>query len=140
MARYTAEARVTGSRDGGRGTTPNGSLDLNFQLPPELGGPGGGTNPEELFAVGYAACFASVIGHLGKRDGVDVEGVAVDAKVSLLPDGGRFKLAGELHVSLPALSAEQAVGVVREAHTMCPYSRAVQGNVEVALTANGTEV
>ena len=137
-ATYQAEAKVTGARDGGRGTTKDGKLDLNLQLPVELGGRGGGTNPEELFAVGYAACFASVIAHLGEREGVGVDDVSIDAKVALLPDGGRFKLGGELHVHLPSLDQERAAEVVRRAHTMCPYSRAVQGNVDVALTVNGT--
>src|ERR671914_1988131 len=82
---YTAEAHVTGGRGAGHGRTSDGNLELDLRLPKELGGSGGGTNPEQLFAVGYAACFESALGVVGRRHRQDVGDVAIDSRVSLLP-------------------------------------------------------
>jgi lipoyl-dependent peroxiredoxin len=136
---YTAEATVTGGRAAGHGRTDDGKLEVDLRLPEEMGGDGGGTNPEQLFAVGFASCFESAIGVIGRRQMAEVDGVSVDSKVSLLPTEERgFKLAVELAVTLPQVEdAEQAAEIVAAAHKVCPYSNATRGNIDVALTANG---
>src|SRR5258707_8284376 len=104
MARvlYTAEATVTGGRASGHGRTNDGALDVQLRSPKERGGEGGGTNPEQLFAVGYAACFESALGFVGRRERAEVCDVSIDSRVSLLPtQEPGFKLAAELDVTLP---------------------------------------
>jgi lipoyl-dependent peroxiredoxin len=141
MARvlYTAEATVTGGRANGHGSTSDGVLDLQLRLPKEMGGEETGTNPEQLFAVGYAACFEGAIGVIGRRERVEVGDVSIDSRVSLLPTEERgFSLAVELDVTLPQVEdLEQAVRIVAAAHQVCPYSNATHGNIPVKLTANG---
>ena len=139
---YTAEATVTGGRAEGHGRTGDGVLDVELRSPPELGGEGGGTNPEQLFAIGYAACFESALGVVGRRERAEVGDVSIDSRVSLLPiEGGGFGLAVALDVSLPQIDdPEQAVRLVAAAHKVCPYSNATRGNIEVQLTANGQAV
>jgi Ohr subfamily peroxiredoxin len=107
-----------------------------------MGGAGGGTNPEELFAVGYAACFESALGVVARRRHVEAGEVAIDSTVSLLPNGsGGFDLAVTLDVSLPSVAErETAAELVREAHQVCPYSNATRGNIEVELLLNGEPV
>jgi osmotically inducible protein OsmC len=144
MARvlYTAEATVTGGRANGHGRTSDGALDVQLRTPKEMGGDGGGTNPEQLFAVGYAACFEGALGAVGRREKVEVDDVSIDSRVSLLPTEERgFKIAVELDVTLPQIQdPEQAVRIVEAAHQVCPYSNATRGNIEVKLTANGHTV
>lgn len=140
MARviYTANAHVTGGRAAGHGETSDGALAVDLRLPAELGGDGGGTNPEELFAVGFAACFESALGVVARRQRLEAGDVAIDSNVMLLPTEERgFKLAVELAVTLPSVDDEQAIELVREAHKVCPYSNATRGNIDVTLTANG---
>jgi lipoyl-dependent peroxiredoxin len=139
---YTAKAHVTGGRAEGHGVTSDGALDVQLRVPSEMGGPGGGTNPEELFAVGYAACFEGALGVVARRAKVDTGDVAIDSSVSLSPDGkGGFLLSVQLDVTLPDVAeADTAVELVRGAHEVCPYSNATRGNVEVGLTANGAPV
>jgi osmotically inducible protein OsmC len=139
---YTAEATVTGGRTEGHGRTTDGELDVELRRPAEMGGEGGGTNPEQLFAVGYAACLESAIGAAGRREHAEVGDVSIDARVSLLPGEERtYKLAVALDVSLPQVEdGEQAVRIVAAAHRICPYSNALRGNVDVELTANGRAV
>jgi Ohr subfamily peroxiredoxin len=136
---YTAEATVTGGRAEGHGQTSDGALDVQLRVPTEMGGAGGGTNPEELFAVGYAACFEGALGVVGRRERAEVGDVSIDSKVSLFPTEERgFKLAVELDVTLPQVTdSEQAKRIVAAAHRVCPYSNATRGNVEVALSVNG---
>ncbi|MFG2055619.1 organic hydroperoxide resistance protein [Micromonospora sp. NPDC048930] len=136
---YTAEARVTGGRANGHGRTADGQLDVRIRMPKELGGDGDGTNPEQLFAVGYAACFEAALALVGQRTGLVADDTTIDAKVMLLPIGqGRLKLAIELAVTLPSVpDAEQAADLVRTAHQVCPYSNATRGNVDVTLVVNG---
>src|SRR4051795_4020204 len=135
---YTAEATVTGGRDEGHGRSSDGALDVQLRSPVELGGEGGGTNPEQLFAVGYAACFEGAIKTLARREKVEADDVSIDSKVSLGPGDDRsFTIAVALDVTLPQLGAEQAAEVVSAAHQVCPYSNATRGNIDVALTANG---
>jgi Ohr subfamily peroxiredoxin len=139
---YTAKAHVTGGRAAGHGLSSDGALEVDLRLPPEMGGPGGGTNPEELFAVGYAACFEGALGVVARRAKVEADDAAIDSEVSLSPDGhGGFVLSVGLDVTLPSVTdAAAAVELVRAAHQVCPYSNATRGNIEVALTANGAAV
>ncbi|MEV0647744.1 Ohr family peroxiredoxin [Phytomonospora sp. NPDC050363] len=139
---YTALAHVEGGRDGGRGTTPGGELDVRLAMPKELGGDGDGVNPEQLFAVGWAACFEAVLGLVGKKEGVEAADAVIDARVSLVPaGGGRFELGAALDVTLPSIpDAAEAEKLVRTAHQLCPYSNATRGNIAVALSVNGVEL
>ncbi len=139
---YTAEATVSGGRADGHGRTSDGALDVQLRLPKELGGQGDGTNPEELFAVGFAACFEGALGVVARRERLEAGDASIDSRVSLLPTEQKgFKLAVELHVTLPQVEdPEQAVGLVAAAHQVCPYSNATRGNIDVTLTANGQPV
>jgi Ohr subfamily peroxiredoxin len=117
-------------------------LDVHLRVPVEMGGDGGGTNPEQLFAVGYAACFEGALGVVGRRERVDLGEVAIDSEVSLITTENRgFNVAVALDVSLPGISeSERAVSIVAAAHEVCPYSNATRGNVDVTLRANGNAV
>jgi osmotically inducible protein OsmC len=138
---YTAEAHVTGGRAEGYGKSSDGELEVDLRLPAELGGEGGGTNPEQLFAVGYAACFEGAIGAVARRTKAETGDVEIDSKVMLNPGPERtFFLAVQLDVTLPSVKGDAAVELVREAHKVCPYSNATRGNIEVTLTANGAAV
>jgi osmotically inducible protein OsmC len=139
---YTARAHVTGGRAQGHGVTDDGTLDLQLRTPVEMGGEGGGTNPEQLFAVGYAACFEGALSVVGRREHVELGEVAIDSEVSLITTEQRgFNVAVTLNVSLPGLDdPKRAVSIVAAAHEVCPYSNATRGNVEVTLTANGQSV
>jgi osmotically inducible protein OsmC len=139
---YTAEAHVTGGRGQGHGRTSDGRLDVQLRLPTEMGGAGDGTNPEQLFAVGYAACFEGALGVVARRAKVEAQDAAIDSKVTLTTTGtGGFQLGVELDVNLPSVDdSEVAIGLVRSAHEVCPYSNATRGNIEVVLTANGQPV
>ena len=121
---YTAEAHVTGGRAQGHGRTTDGALEVEIRVPTELGGDGGGTNPEQLFAVGHAACFESAVGTVARRQklGTQADDVEIDSKVSLLPTSERgFKLAVELDVTLPSITdRDTAVELVRAADQVCP--------------------
>src|ERR1017187_1274696 len=123
-ALYTAQAHVTGGRVNGHGRTSDGALEVDLRLPTELGGQGGGTNPEELFAVGYAACFEGALGTVARRTKEETGDVAIESRVMLLTTDERgFKLAVELDVSLPSISdPAKAIELVRSAHKECPYS------------------
>ncbi|XEI54085.1 organic hydroperoxide resistance protein [Pseudomonas nitroreducens] len=128
---YTAQTHTTGGRDG-RGQTTDGALDLPLS-PPGSGRPG--TNPEQLFAIGWSACFIGALRRSGQKLNIRLPGdVAVDAEVSLgnTADGG-FALAAQLTVHLPGLSAEDKEKLVAEAHQICPYSKATRGNIEVGF-------
>ena len=130
---YTAHATVSGGRQG-RGTTSDGALEVDLRSPEELGGPGGGTNPEQLFAVGYAACFSNAMLTVGRRMRVDVADHTVTAKVKLGTIGeGRYGLAVAIEVGVPSLPREQAEKLVQAAHQVCPYSNATKGNIDVTV-------
>ena len=139
---YTAEAHVTGGRAQGHGRTSDGVLEVDLRIPTEMGGQGGGTNPEQLLAVGYAACFESALAAVARRQKVDVGDVSIDSKVMLLPTRERgFEIAVELDVKLPSIEeGDLAVQLVRAAHQVCPYSNATRGNIDLELTANETPV
>jgi osmotically inducible protein OsmC len=141
-ALYTARAHVTGGRLNGHGRTSDGALDVALRVPKELGGEEDGTNPEQLFAVGYASCFESALATVARRMKLDAGDVAIESAVMLLPTEERgFKIAVELDVSLPSIEdAAEAIELVRAAHRVCPYSNATRGNIDVALTSNGQPV
>jgi Ohr subfamily peroxiredoxin len=135
---YTAQAHVTGGRLHGHGRTSDGALDVQIRPPKELGGPGEGTNPEQLFAVGYAACFESAVTTVARRMKLDTGDVAAESKVSLVPNESRgFELQVELDLTVPGLDGDDAMNLIRTAHQVCPYSNAVRGNIPVAITVNG---
>ena len=139
---YTAEATVTGGRENGHGRTTDGKLDVHLRLPTELGGDGAGTNPEELFAVGFAACFEGALGTVARREKAELGDISIDSRVSLMPTAPRgFKLGVAMDVTLPGvLDPAEAARIVAAAHQVCPYSNATRGNIEVDLTANGQAV
>lgn len=139
---YTARATVTGGRDQGHGRTDDGALEVDLRMPKEMGGEGGGTNPEQLFAIGYASCFESALKLVARRDRVEADDVSVESSVTLTPTPDRaFALGVELDVTLPSVDdADEAVRLVELAHKVCPYSNATRGNIDVALTANGRHV
>ena len=139
---YTAEASVQGGRVEGHGKTSDGQLEVNLRMPKEMGGDGGGTNPEQLFAVGYAACFEGALGTVGRREKVELGDASIDSKVSLVTTADRaFNIAVELDVTLPSIDdPDEAARLVEAAHQVCPNSNATCGNVEVKLTANGKAV
>jgi Ohr subfamily peroxiredoxin len=138
---YTAHAHVTGGRDG-HGHTSDSDLELNLRVPKEMGGTGGGTNPEELFAVGYAACFESALATIARRRHQDAGEVTIDSAVSLLPTGdGGFKLAVTLDIALTSIADRAtAAELVRAAHDVCPYSNATRGNIDVTLLLRGEPI
>jgi Ohr subfamily peroxiredoxin len=115
---------------------------VQLRPPQELGGQGDGTNPEELFAIGFAACFEGALGVVARLARLEAGDASIDSRVSLLPTDERgFKLAVQLDVTLPQVEDPQkAVDLVAAAHQVCPYSNATRGNVDVALTANGQAV
>ncbi|GAB4585095.1 organic hydroperoxide resistance protein [Nocardia sp. IFM 10818] len=131
---YTAEALATGDGRNGRTRTTDGKIDAHLSTPKELGGNGEGTNPEQLFAAGYAACFHSALRLVGTKAKADMTDSAVGAKVGIGPnDKGGFQLAVTLEVSLPHLPVDQARALADAAHQVCPYSNAVHGNIDVQV-------
>jgi lipoyl-dependent peroxiredoxin len=131
---YTAEASTTGGRDG-HARSSDGVLDLDVRVPESMGGKGGGTNPEQLFAAGYAACFQSALSVVGRRQKVDTADSTVTAQVSIgTIDGGAFGLAVELEVAIPGVDAGTAHELAEAAQQVCPYSNATRGNIEVKLS------
>ncbi|AWZ08117.1 MULTISPECIES: organic hydroperoxide resistance protein [unclassified Streptomyces] len=129
---YTAVATANGRE--GRAVSSDGQIDLALAMPPALGGNGLGTNPEQLFAAGYSACFASALGLVGRQAKVDTSEVSVTAEVSIGKDGAGFGLAVVLRVELPdSLAGETGSLLVKQAHEVCPYSRATRGNIPVEL-------
>ena len=132
---YTTSAVASGNGRDGRIASLDGLLAADVRMPPELGGQGGATNPEQLFAAGYAACFHSALKLVAGAEHADTSDSEVVADVSLgALDTGAFGLAVSLEVSLPALEQADARALVERAHEVCPYSNAVRGNVEVSLS------
>lgn len=132
---YEATMTATGGREG-RAESPDGSLSLALSVPAGLGGPGGpGTNPEQLFAAGYAACFLGAVKLVGRQRKLGLgDDVTVSATVGIGPVAVGYALAVELRVSLPGIDPAQAQEIVEAAHQRCPYSHATRGNVDVVLT------
>nr|WP_280633762.1 organic hydroperoxide resistance protein [Nocardioides sp. 503] len=132
---YTASAVATGDGRNGHVQSTDALVDTDVRTPTELGGPGGATNPEQLFAAGYAACFHSALKLVAGQAKADTTDSEVVADVSLgANDSGGFGLAVQLEVTLPALERAQAEELVAKAHEVCPYSNATRGNIEVTLT------
>lgn len=128
---YTAKTHTTGGREGGASRASDGRLDIKLSSP---GAEGKGTNPEQLFAAGWSACFESAIALVARNRRITLPpGLAIDAEVDLkLADGGYF-LGARLNVSLPGVAPEVAQVVVNEAHQVCPYSKATRGNIDVVI-------
>lgn len=136
---YTAVATAEGGR-AGHAKTDDGVLDVHLAMPKAMGGTGAvGTNPEQLFAAGYAACFQSAMLFVAGQQKLDTKGCTVTAHVSIgmRDDGPGFGLAVQHEVDLPALSQSEAETLVHDAHQVCPYSNAVRGNVDVQFTVRG---
>ncbi|MGW2683599.1 organic hydroperoxide resistance protein [Streptomyces sp. NPDC001414] len=135
MSLYTAVATAAG-RDG-RAFSSDGKLDVELALQKELGGTGDGTNPEQLFAVGYAACFATSTQLVAKKEKIDVSGMSVTAEVGLVPNGqGGFQLEVSLRTKLPdSLPREVGRELIKATHKVCPYSNTTRGNIAVELLA-----
>ena len=132
---YSTTAHATGDGRNGPVESDDGLFEADVRLPKAKGGSGEGTNPEQLFAAGYAACFHSALRLVGGQQGIDVTDSAVSATVHIgATDAGGFGLAVELDVSLPAASAQDAQRAVDAAHEVCPYSNATRGNVQVDLS------
>jgi len=132
---YTATAHASGDGRNGHARSEDGQIDLDLRIPQEMGGPGGATNPEQLFAAGYAACFHSALKVVAGHEGADVSGSEVSASVGIgATDSGGFGLTVDLDVSLPALSPDAAEDLVAKAHEVCPYSNATRGNIDVNLS------
>ena len=131
---YTAVAHATGDGRNGHARTDDGMIDLDLKMPPELGGPGGATNPEQRFAAGFAACFHSALKVVARGSGADVSDSEVSATVGIgtLPAGG-FGLEVELDVHIPNVDETTATSLAEQAHQVCPYSNATRGNIDVTL-------
>lgn len=131
---YTAEATVHGGR-AGEARSSDGNLVVKLSPPKEMGGAGEGTNPEQLFAVGYAACFQSALMRVAQREHVDASQSSITSKVGIGPNGqGGFSLEVELSVSIPGIDATTGEKLLAMAHEVCPYSNATRGNIPVKLT------
>ena len=139
---YTAVATATGKGRDGHVRTDDGKLDFELSMPERMGGEGGdGTNPEQLFAAGYAACFANAMRSVARREErlEDVDGATVTMEVDIGRSGpeGRFGLAVRLKASVPALPQAEAEELVAKAHQRCPYSNATRGNIDVDIEVSG---
>jgi lipoyl-dependent peroxiredoxin len=136
---YTAEATATGGREG-HARTNDGRLDVDLDVPSEMGGTGGpGTNPEQLFAAGYAACFQSALLRIATEKKLDVTNSRITARVGIGPvASGGFGLSVALDLHAPQLGSDEARDLMTRAHEICPYSRATRGNIDVTLTAGGS--
>ena len=131
---YTARATAHGGRQG-YVESSDGVLDLDLSMPEAMGGPGGdGTNPEQLFAAGYSACFENALRRVGGQQKKNVRDASVTANVGIGRDDNGFGLEVELIGTLPNLPREEAEDLMREAHQVCPYSKATRGNIEVTLS------
>ncbi|WP_019930185.1 organic hydroperoxide resistance protein [Nocardia sp. BMG111209] len=131
---YTARVTATGGR-AGHARSDDGLLDVDLRPPVALGGPGGATNPEQLFAAGYAACFQGALGVAGRRNKIDTAQSVVTAEVSMGPVGDAFGLAVVLDVEIPGVDEATCRKLAEEAHTVCPYSNATRGNIPVEIRA-----
>jgi lipoyl-dependent peroxiredoxin len=128
---YTARVHTTGGRDGGTSRSDDGRLDIRHSVP---GTPGDGTNPEQLFAAGWSACFEGAMGLAARKMKITVPaGTAIDAQVDLCLDNGAYFLQARINISLPGLEREVAQALADAAHQTCPYSKAVRSNIDVII-------
>ena len=131
---YTAKAISKGGR-AGRAAIEGGTLALAMSFPKELGGDGDAHNPEQLFAVGYAACFNQAVIVLAKKHGIDPAAAVVGVAVTLSTDNNDFKLSAEITLKVPGADKKAVEALLADAHSICPYSKATRGNIPVTLTA-----
>jgi len=131
---YTASATTSGGRQG-HAVSSDGVLALQLTAPKEMGGPGTGTNPEQLFAAGYSACFNGALMMVAKKAGVDASAAQVTAHIGFGPEGDSYAITGDLEVSVPGLELAQVQELAEAAHQVCPYSKATRGNVPVTVKA-----
>jgi Ohr subfamily peroxiredoxin len=129
---YTAHAHAVGGRQG-TAKTDDGHLDVTLGYPKSMGGNGEGTNPEQLFAAGYAACFLGALGLVARNQGVKLGEHSLDSEVDLIKDDVSFHVGARLTLNAPELDRETAEKLLIAAHQVCPYSRATRGNIEVVL-------
>ncbi|GAA1434701.1 organic hydroperoxide resistance protein [Streptomyces thermospinosisporus] len=129
---YTAVATAHGGRDG-RVATDDGRLDVIVSPPKEMGGSGTGTNPEQLFAAGYSACFQGALGVVARQEGADVSGSTVTARVGIGKNDEGFGIIVEIEADIPNMDAAEARALIEKAHQVCPYSKATRGNINVTL-------
>jgi osmotically inducible protein OsmC len=133
---YTAEATSSGGGRDGKVRSSDGIIDQDLKMPPAMGGPGGATNPEQLFAAAYATCFHGALRLVAKNKGVQIsDDATVDAAVGIGPDDTSFAISAVITAHLPGLDQAQADELVEGAHQVCPYSKATRGNVDVQLKA-----
>ncbi|PVZ12888.1 organic hydroperoxide resistance protein [Actinomycetospora cinnamomea] len=132
---YTAEATSSGDARNGHVRSSDGVIDQDMTMPKEMGGPGGGTNPEQLFAAGYAACFHQALKLAAGQADLDIDSSTVEARVGIGPDAESFGLKVWLTATVPGADQQQADRLVARAHELCPYSKATRGNIEVNLSA-----
>ena len=130
---YTAVATSTGDARNGHVRSDDGLVDADVRVPRSMGGPGGATNPEQLFAAGYSACFHSAMKLIARQDKLDVTDSTVTAEVSLAPQGVGYGLSVRLVVQAPNLDAATTDTLIQKAHLVCPYSNATRGNIDVTL-------
>jgi len=131
---YTASATTSGGRQG-HAVSSDGILDLDLTAPKETGGPGTGTNPEQLFAAGYAACFNSALMMVAKKVELDASAAQVRANIGFGPEGDSFAITADLEIAIPGLELGQVQELAEAAHQVCPYSKATRGNVPVTVKA-----
>ncbi|MFE2098399.1 MULTISPECIES: organic hydroperoxide resistance protein [unclassified Streptomyces] len=129
---YTAVATAENGRDG-RVATDDGKLDVVVNPPKEMGGNGAGTNPEQLFAAGYSACFQGALGVVARQEGADVSGSTVTAKVGIGRNEDGFGIIVEISANIPNVEESAARELIEKAHQVCPYSKAIRGNITVTL-------
>ncbi|WP_420362832.1 organic hydroperoxide resistance protein [Curtobacterium aetherium] len=134
---YTAEALSTGEGRNGKVQTSDGTFELDMAIPKEMGGSGAGTNPEQLFAAGYAACFHSALQGVARSQKLKVADSSVGGRVQIGPNGqGGYQLAVVLEVVIPGMEHDQAQALADAAHQVCPYSNATRGNIDVTITVS----
>lgn len=131
---YTASVIATGGRDG-HVKSNDGILDVELRRPKEMGGQGGASNPEQLFAAAWGACYLGALGSVADHEGIDASEATVNVQVSFNEDGKAFALSAELDIHIPGLGHDETQRIAEMAHKTCPYSKAVKGNIEVRVSA-----
>ena len=131
---YTAVVTARGGRDG-HIKSSDGILEMDLHKPHEMGGQGGASNPEQLFAAAWGACYLGALGSIADREGVDASEATVEVNVSFNKDGNSFVLSAELDVHIPGLKVEESQKLADKTHKVCPYSKATRGNIETRVTA-----
>lgn len=131
---YTASVTARGGRNG-HIKSSDGTIEFDVRKPREMGGQGGATNPEQLFAAAWGPCYLGALAAIAEHDGVDTSEATVEVHVSFNQDGNSFLLSADLDVHIPGISLEEAQQLADKAHRVCPYSKAIRGNIETRVTA-----